>query len=82
MPPYVRLYRGAAAIKTSFGSELRLFSRDYRIPRIIQVWEGPENYKQYVEPIDVDFTGSAIALFGCPEPETLDHIEKIVLGEG
>lgn len=82
MPPYVRLYRGAAAVKTKVGSELRLFSRDYRIPRIIQVWEGPANYKQYVEPIDVDFTGSAIALFGCPEPETLDHIEKIVLGEG
>jgi len=82
IPAYVRLYRGAAAIKTSFGSELRLFSRDYRIPRIISVWEGPEHYKQYVEPIDVDFTGSAIALFGCPEPETLDHIEKIVLGEG
>ncbi len=82
MPPYVRLYRGAAAVKTRVGSELRLFSRDYRIPRIIQVWEGPANYLQYVEPIDVDFIGSAIAIFGCPEPETLDHIEKIVLGEG
>jgi hypothetical protein len=82
MPPYVRLYRGAAAIKTDIGSELRLFSRDYRIPRIISVWEGPAHYKQYVEPVNVDFTGSAIALFGCPEPETLDYIEKIVLGEG
>jgi hypothetical protein len=82
MPPYVRLYRGAAAVKTPAGSELRLFSRDYRIPRIIQVWEGPVNNKQYIEPIDVDFTGSAIAIFGCPEPEALDHIEKIVLGEG
>ncbi len=82
IPPYVRLYRGAAAIKTAAGSELRLFSRDYRIPRIIPVWEGPEQYKQYVEPIDVDFTGSAIALFGCPSDETLDYIEKIVLDEG
>ena len=29
----------------------------------------------------MDFAGSAIALFGCPEPMTLDIIEKIELGE-
>ncbi len=77
MPDYVRLYRGSAAVKTPYGSEIRLFSRDRRIPRII----GGIKDRQYVEPIDVDFQGSAIALFGCPEPKTLDVIEQIELGE-
>ena len=82
MPDYVRMYRGTAAVKKDFGSELRLFSRDHRKPRIIPVWKGPTEYKQYVEPIDVDFAGSAIALFGCSAEKTLDIIEKIELGEG
>lgn len=82
IPDYVRLYRGSAAIKKSYGSEIRLFARDRRMPRRNKNQEGEESYSQYVEPIGVDFIGSAIALFGCPEPLTLDIIEKIELGEG
>ena len=78
LPNYVRQYRGSAAIKRPYGSELRLFSRDRREPRVIG--EGMDI--QYVQPVEVDFTGSAIALFGCPEPNTLDVIEKIELAEG
>ncbi|MBK9390999.1 MAG: hypothetical protein IPN68_12675 [Bacteroidetes bacterium] len=82
MPEYVRLYRGSAAVKKPFGSELRLFSRDRRKPRVIKNWLGNKDHVQYVESIDVDFAGSAVALFGCPEPMTLDIIEKIETGEG
>jgi hypothetical protein len=82
MPDYIRLYRGSAAVKKTYGSELRLFSRDRRIPRIIKNWLGNKDYTQFAEPIDVDLTGSAVAMFGCPEPKTLDIIEKIELGEG
>ena len=82
MPDYIRLYRGSAAVRKPYGSELRLFSRDRRIPRIIQSWQGESGHLQYVEPIDVDFIGSAIAMFGCPAPLALDVIEKIELGEG
>ncbi len=82
MPEYVRLYRGSAAVKKPFGSELRLFSRDRRKPRVIKNWLGNKDHVQYAEPIDVDFAGSAIAFFGCPEPMTLDIIEKIETGEG
>lgn len=82
LPDYVRLYRGSAAIKKGFGSELRLFSRDRRIPRIINEMDGAKSYPRYVEPVNVDFAGSAIALFGCPEPLTLDIIGEIELGEG
>jgi hypothetical protein len=82
MPDYIRLYRGSAAVRKVFGSELRLFSRDRRIPRVIRNWLGNKDYTQYAESIDVDFAGSAIAIFGCPERQTLDYIEEIELGEG
>lgn len=81
IPPYVRLYRGNAAVKTVEGSELRLFSRDRRIPRTMKREENGKFYFQQVEPIDVDFTGSSVAIFGCPEPQTLDVIGKIELNE-
>lgn len=78
IPAYVRLYRGNAAFRRSYGSEIRLFSRDRRETRII----GDEGKKMSVEGIDVDFVGSAIAFFGSPEPEALDYIEQIEIGEG
>ena len=78
MPAYVRMYRGSLAVKKPYGSELRLFARDRRIPQTI----GKGNKIQYVAPINSDFTGSAVAFFGCPEPEVLNVIEKIELGEG
>lgn len=82
MPDYIRLYRGSAAVRKPYGSELRLFSRDRRIARVIKNWLGNKDYTQYAEPINVDFTGTSIAMFGCPEPVTLDILEKIELGEG
>lgn len=81
MPDYVRLYRGSAAVKKDYGSDLQLFSRDRRIPRNIILNDEIKDYKQYVMPVNVDFQGSAVALFGCPEPRTLDIIEKIEWGE-
>ncbi|HRP58281.1 hypothetical protein, partial [Agriterribacter sp.] len=76
MPEYVRMYRGSLAVKKPYGSELRLFSRDRRIPRTT----GAGNNIQYVAPVNSDFAGSAIAFFGCPEPEVLNVIEQIELG--
>jgi hypothetical protein len=82
IPDYVRIYRGSAAVKKPFGSELRLFSRDRRSPRVIKNWLGNKDYVQYAEPVDADFAGSAIAMFGCPEHRTLDFIEKVEVKEG
>ncbi len=81
MPDYVRLYRGSAAVRKPYGSDLQLFSRDRRTGRVIKNWLGNKDYVQYAEPVDVDFTGSAIAMFGCPEHLTLGIIEKIELAE-
>ena len=82
MPDYIRMYRGSAAVRKPYGSDLQLFSRDRRMGRVIKNWLGNKDYTQYAEPIDADLTGSAVAIFGCPEPMTLDLIEKIELGEG
>lgn len=82
MPEYVRTYRGNAAVKKPYGSELRLFSRDRRIPRLVKNVYGKNAVNmQLTEPVNADFTGSAIAFFGCPEPKVLDVIESIELNE-
>ena len=83
MPAYVRMYRGSAAVKKPYGSELRLFSRDRRMARVVENGDasGKGTNIQYVAPIPVDFAGSAIALFGCPESRVLDVIGKIEIGE-
>ena len=35
MPAYVRMYRGSAAVKKTYSSEIRFFARDRRLPRTI-----------------------------------------------
>lgn len=84
MPEYHRLWRGTAAFPNATGSELRLHSRDWRTGDTISQGGGLDNGGQlrYVEPTDVDFIGTSVAIFGCPESKTLDIIEQIELGEG
>jgi hypothetical protein len=77
MPDYVRLYRGTAAVKKPYGSELRFYARDRRLPRQAKIG----NKMQAVQPVNSDVIGSAIAFFGCPQSATLDVIEKIELAE-
>ena len=74
--------RGNTAIAQPYGSSLQAYSLDRSKPRHLSVWNN-----QYpdmpVAAIPVETTvGSAIALFGCPENETLDHIGTIELAEG
>ncbi|CAG5003746.1 hypothetical protein DYBT9275_03221 [Dyadobacter sp. CECT 9275] len=78
MPEYIRMYRGGAAVKRPHGSEIRFFARDRRIPRTVLMGKQP----QQVPALDADFAGSAIAIFACPETETLNTIEKIEIAEG
>ncbi len=73
VPYFVRTYRGRAAVKMPYGSVLTLHSRDWRTENRPEL-----DLMKYTE----DFVGSAIAMFGCPEDETLDMIEKIALSEG
>lgn len=84
MPEYHRLWRGTAAFPNATGSELRLYSKDWRTGEVIGKGGGQDNGGElrYVEPVDVDFIGTSIALFGCEESKTLDIIEQIELNEG
>ena len=83
MPAYHRVWRGTAAFPNETGSELRLYAKDFRNGEVLCEGGGQDqgNYR-WVEPIDVDFIGTSVALFGCPEAQTLDVIEQIELNEG
>ncbi len=78
MPDYVRQWRGFAAEKKPYGSDLHLFAKDWRTGRVIDLY----GRKQLLEAVDQDFIGSSIALFACPAVETLNVIEQIELNEG
>lgn len=78
MPDYVRLWRGNAAVKRPYGSDLQFFARDWRAPRVVELY----GRKQQVTPVDQDYIGSSIALFALPASRTLDVIEEIEKAEG
>lgn len=74
------LYRGQTARHTDYGSVLQAYSRNRDKDRIIPMW----GHEHYVAPAynDGGVIGSKLALFGCPEDQTLDYIEEIELNEG
>lgn len=78
MPEYLRQWRGCAAVKTEYGSDLQFFARDWRKSRVVEIY----GRKQQIEAIDQDYIGSSIALFASPSDNVLDVIEKIELTEG
>lgn len=73
------LYRGQTAKHTDFGSVVQAYVRNRYKDRVIPMW----GHDKYMVPAYADggLIGSKIALFGSPEPQTLDYIEKIVIGE-
>lgn len=74
--------RGDAAIAQPYGSSIQAYSLDRSKPRRLSVWN--DQYPDMpVTAIPGETTvGSAIALFGCPENQVLDHIGAIELAEG
>lgn len=74
------LYRGQAAMHTPFGSVIQAYTRNRDRERVISMW----SHDRYTAPAleDGGVIGSKIAIFGCPEPQALAYLEKIVIGEG
>jgi hypothetical protein len=74
--------RGGAATRQSWGSDLQCYSLNREKPRHADVWNG--NFPNMpIPPIPGEtVVGSKIALFGCPEPNALDRIGEIEVGEG
>ncbi|MBO9728579.1 MAG: hypothetical protein J7623_08080 [Chitinophaga sp.] len=88
---YFRMcYGNGAMLEPAYGSSIALHSRNRRKEQMIRFPVLPDNLDggfnsaryQLVTPTDADFTGSAIALYACPDNEGLTTIEKIVLKEG
>ena len=85
---YFRTNAGIAAqLEPSFGSSVIMHARDRRKKHLdfITLLPGYENMNlprhQWVDSINVDFIGSSIAMFGCPDSVTLSLIEGIVVNE-
>ncbi len=85
---YFRTNNGIAAqLEPSFGSSVIMHARDRRKRHLdfITLLPGYVDMNlprhQWVDSIDVDFIGSSIAMFGCPDSVTLNLIEQIVINE-
>lgn len=74
--------RGTSATKESHGSSLQGFCINRNKKRVHNIWN--ESIPNAVIPVNPDgkIVGSAIALFGCAEPNVLDVLEQIELNEG
>ncbi|MBM3907260.1 MAG: hypothetical protein FJ363_04170 [Gemmatimonadetes bacterium] len=74
--------RGIAAKPMPWGSQLNAYAINRDRERRVDAWGG--NYPNMPVPQLPGETvvGSAIAFFSCPEPATLDLLERIALAEG
>lgn len=79
-PKHFVLYSLEAAKPTRHGGSLQAYTRNRATERVIKNW----GMEQYVAPAynDGGMKGSKIALFVCPNAETLDRIGDIELEEG
>lgn len=78
LPEYIRMWRGSAAVKTDYGSDIQLFARDWQKDREIELY----GRKQQIIPVNQDYIGSSVAFFASPSQNVLDVIECIELEEG
>ena len=86
---YYRYMNGnGAQLEPSFGSSIVMHSRDRKKPYTIfyphfNDFPGIKSPRHMeLTPVDVDYIGSSIAFYGCPDSLGLPTIEKIVKNEG
>ena len=73
--------RGIAATPYPWGSTLQAYAINRNRERHVDAWGGNQRH-MLVAPIPGEtVVGSAIALFSCPEAETLDRLEQIEIAE-
>lgn len=74
--------RGTTATKETYGSSLQGYCINRAKPRVYNIWNN--SIENVVIPANPEgkLEGTAIALFGTPEPKVLDVIENIELKEG
>lgn len=74
--------RGTTATKENFGSSLQGYCINRNKKRVYPIWNDRIPNAAISANPDGKIIGSAIALFGTPESEVLDVLEKIELEEG
>lgn len=74
--------RGEAAVKRPWGSLLQAYSINRDKFRYVDTWGGEYKHTPVAPLIGETVTGSKIAIFMCPQAETLDLIGQIELAEG
>lgn len=84
---FQQVYGNGAKLEPDFGSTLAYHARDRRksytyLFSLLPGFERSRPRHQVSDPVDVDFIGSGIALYACPDDVGLATIEKIILGEG
>jgi hypothetical protein len=77
----------AAKLEPAFGSTLAYHARDRRrrythLFSLLPGFARSRPRHQVSDPVDVDFIGSAVALYACPDDQGLATLEKIILAEG
>lgn len=86
---YFRFMMGnGATLEPAFGSSIALHSRDRSVSQTI-LYPHFNDFPSVKAPrhmvldtVNVDFTGSSVAFYACPDESGLKVIEKIVLNEG
>jgi hypothetical protein len=82
-----QIYGNGARLEPDFGSTLAYHARDRRrsyiyLFSLLPGFQRSRPRHQVSDPVDVDFIGSGIALYACPDDAGLATIEKIILAEG
>jgi len=85
---YFQLTAGnAAELQPSFGSTLTYHSRDRRksytvMYSLLPGFKGSRPRHLVTDTVNIDFIGSSVALYACPDKDGLSTIEQIELAEG
>lgn len=84
---FQQVFGTGAKLEPEFGSTLAYHSRNRRKPyayrwSLLPGFERSRPRYQVSDPVAVDFLGSAVALYACPDEQGLSTIESILLAEG
>jgi hypothetical protein len=80
------VYGTGARLEPEYGSSLAYHSRDRRISRTVNFsllphFPGSRPRHQITDPVNDDYIGSGVALYGCPDRDGLDVIGSIETAE-
>jgi hypothetical protein len=83
---FQQVFGSGAQLEPKFGSTIAYHSRDRRLAKthlfsLLPGFKGSRPRHQVSDPVNVDFIGSAVALFACPAEKGLSTIESIQIAE-